>query len=165
MRRAQHVQEVDAGRRKFLEIGGGATLLGLLAAAGLLGPGRAGAAEWNKAAFDARTMKDALAALGVESPGDGKDIEVTAPEIAENGAVVPITATSKIPDTESISFLIEKNPNMLAAQFNLTPVSIPTVTTRVKLAGTSNVTVLVKAGGKYYASTKEIKVTLGGCGG
>ncbi len=164
MRRAQHGEDVDTGRRKFLEIGGGATLLGLLAAAGLLGPGRA-AADWNKTAFDAKTMKDALAALGADAPGEGKDIVVTAPEIAENGAVVPITATSNLPDTESISILIEKNPNMLAAQFNLTPASVPTVTTRVKLASTSNVTVLVKAGGKFYASTKEIKVTLGGCGG
>jgi sulfur-oxidizing protein SoxY len=157
--------EIDGGRRKFLEIGGGATLLGLLAAAGLLGPREAGAAEWNKAAFDARSMKDALSALGASAPGDGKDIVVTAPEIAENGAVVPITATSNLPGTESIAFLIEKNPNTLAATFNLTPASIPTVTTRVKLASTSNVTVLVKAGGKYYAATKEIKVTLGGCGG
>lgn len=165
MRRAQHVEEVDTGRRKFLEVGGGATLLGLLAAAGLLGPGRAWAEEWNKAAFDAKTMKDVLAALGAEAPAEARDIVVTAPEIAENGAVVPITATSNLADTESISFLIEKNPNTLAAKFNLTPASIPTVTTRVKLAGTSNVTVLVKAGGKFYASTKEIKVTLGGCGG
>jgi sulfur-oxidizing protein SoxY len=165
MRRGQDVEDVDSGRRRFLELGGGATLLGVLAAAGLLGPRGARAAEWNKAAFDARTMKDALAALGAEAPAEGKDVVVTAPEIAENGAVVPITATSNLPDTESISFLIEKNPNMLAAQFTLTPASVPTVTTRVKLAGTSNVTVLVKAGGKFYASTKEIKVTLGGCGG
>ncbi len=165
MSRAQHeAAEVDSGRRRFLEIGGGATLLGLMAAWGLL-PGRADAAEWNKNAFDARSMKDAMAALGADAPADGKDIVVTAPEIAENGAVVPITATSNIPGTESIAVLIEKNPNMLAAHFKLTPASIPTVTTRVKLAGTSNVTVLVKAGGKFYASTKEIKVTLGGCGG
>lgn len=165
MRRTQREQEVDAGRRKFLELGGGAALLGALAAAGLLGPRAAGAAEWNKAAFDARSMKDALAALGASAPAEGKDIVVIAPEIAENGAVVPITATSNLPDTESIAFLIEKNPNMLAARFTLTPASIPTVTTRVKLASTSNVTVLVKAGGKFYAATKEIKVTLGGCGG
>lgn len=158
------VEQVDGSRRRFLELGGGAALLGVLAAAGLL-PGRAGAAEATQAAFDAKTMKDALAALGAEAPAEGKDIVVTAPEIAENGAVVPITATSNLPETESIAFLVEKNPNMLAAQFTLTAASVPTVTTRVKLAGTSNVTVLVKAGGKFYASTKEIKVTLGGCGG
>lgn len=157
------VEQVDESRRRFLELGGGAALLGVLAAAGLL-PGRA-SAEWNKAAFDARSMKEALAALGAEAPGEGKDIVVTAPEIAENGAVVPISATSNLPDTESIAFLVEKNPNMLAAQFMLTAASVPTVTTRVKLASTSNVTVLVRAGGKFYAATKEIKVTLGGCGG
>jgi sulfur-oxidizing protein SoxY len=164
MSRAQRLEDVNTGRRRFLELGGGLTLLGVLGAWGLL-PGRADAGEWNKAAFDARSMKDTLAALGADAPGEGKDIVVTAPEIAENGAVVPITATSNIPGTESIAFLIEKNPNMLAARFTLTPASVPTVTTRVKLASTSNVTVLVKAGGKFYASTKEIKVTLGGCGG
>lgn len=157
--------DVDTGRRKFLEASGGATLLGLLVAAGILKPGFARAAEWNKAAFEAKSMKETLEALGAGAPADGKDIVVTAPDIAENGAVVPITATSNLPNTESISFLVENNPSLLAASFALSEASLPVVSTRVKMARTSNVSVLVKAGGKFYVATKEIKVTLGGCGG
>lgn len=160
-------EAVDQGRRDLLKAGGGATLLGLLASAGVLGPRWAHAADagWNKAAFDAKTMRDAFAALGAGTPADAKDIVVTAPDIAENGAVVPITATSNLPGTESISFLVENNPNMLAASFLLPGGTAPVVSTRVKMARTSNVSVLVKAGGKFYVATKEIKVTLGGCGG
>lgn len=161
----RQAEQVDTGRRKFLEASGGATLLGLLVAAGILKPSWASAAEWNKAAFEARSMKEALDALGVGTPAEGKDIVVIAPDIAENGAVVPIAATSNLPKTESIAFLVENNPNMLAASFLLSAESVPAVTTRVKLARTSNVSVLVKADGKFYVATKEIKVTLGGCGG
>ena len=157
--------QVDTGRRKFLEASGGATLFGLLVAAGILKPGWAGAAEWNKSAFEAKSMKEALAALGAGTPAEGKDIVVTAPDIAENGAVVPITATSNLPRTESIAFLVENNPNLLAASFLLSEGSVPVVSTRVKMARTSNVSVLVKADGKFHVATKEIKVTLGGCGG
>lgn len=159
---------VDQGRRDVLKVGGGATLLGLLAAAGILRPGSGRAAEatgWNKAAFEARSMKDALAALGAGAPADTKDVAVTAPDIAENGAVVPITAASNLPRTEAIAFLVENNPNMLAASFLLAEGTAPVVSTRVKLARTSNVSVLVKADGKFYVASKEIKVTLGGCGG
>jgi sulfur-oxidizing protein SoxY len=156
---------VDEGRRSVLKAGAGATLLGVLAAAGILRPGRARAAEWNKAAFEAKTMGDALAALGASAPAQATDVAVTAPDIAENGAVVPITATSRLPKTESIAFLVENNPNMLAASFLLPEGTAPVVSTRVKLARTSNVSVLVKADGKFYVATKEIKVTLGGCGG
>ncbi|GAO01183.1 thiosulfate oxidation carrier protein SoxY [Anaeromyxobacter sp. PSR-1] len=161
----REVEQAGIGRRRFLETTGGATLLGMLVAAGILKPSWGRAADWNKAAFEARTMKEALDALGAGAPADSKDIAVTAPDIAENGAVVPITATSNLPDTESIAFLVEANPNMLAASFLLTPASLPVVSTRVKMARTSNVSVLVKAGGRFYVATKEIKVTLGGCGG
>ncbi len=156
-------ENVDAGRRKFIQ--GGATVLGLLVAARLLKPGGARAAEWNRSAFEAKSMKETLDALGAGTPAESKDIVVTAPDIAENGAVVPITATSNLPKTESIAFLVENNPNMLAASFLLPEGTLPVVSTRVKMARTSNVSVLVKADGKFYVSTKEIKVTLGGCGG
>jgi sulfur-oxidizing protein SoxY len=158
-------EKVDGGRRKFLELGGGATLLGMLVAAGILRPAWARAAEWNRSAFEARSMKDALDALGAGTPAAGTEIVVTAPDIAENGAVVPIGATSNLPNTESIAFLVENNPNMLAASFVLAEGALPAVSTRVKLARTSNVSVLVRSEGKFYVATKEIKVTLGGCGG
>jgi sulfur-oxidizing protein SoxY len=157
-------EQVDVSRRKFLEVSGGATLIGALVAAGILKPSFA-RAEWNKAAFEAKTLDDTLKALGAAAPGDGKDIVITAPDIAENGAVVPIGATSNLPNTESIAFLVENNPNMLAATFLIPAGTVPNVSTRVKMARTSNVSVLVKADGKFYQATKEIKVTLGGCGG
>ena len=87
------------------------------------------------------------------------------PDIAENGAVVPVGITSNIPKTESIAILIEKNPNMLAAVFDIPQGTEPSVSTRVKMAQTSNVYALVKADGRYHVTSKEIKVTLGGCGG
>jgi sulfur-oxidizing protein SoxY len=87
------------------------------------------------------------------------------PDIAENGAVVPIGITSNIPKTESIAILVEKNPNMVAAVFDIPPGTEPSVTTRVKMGQSSNIYALVKADGKYYVAAKDVKVTLGGCGG
>jgi len=152
-------------RRNVLRAGGGASLFTLLAAAGLLRPGSAQAAEWNQKAYAAKNIKDALDALGAGNPASSNDIVMTAPEIAENGAVVPVAALSKIPGTESIAFLIAKNPTALAANFDIPSGTEASVSTRVKLAQTSDVHVLVKAQGKYYMTKKEIKVTIGGCGG
>ncbi|SRR6266545_153513 len=152
-------------RRDVLKTGSGAGLLALLAAAGWL-PGEAAAQAWNKAAFEAKTMDEALKAIGGAAPAQSKDIAfVSTPDIAENGAVVPIGVTSSIPKTESIAILIEKNPSMLTANFDIPAGTDPAITTRVKMAQTSNVYALVKADGKYYVASKEIKVTLGGCGG
>ena len=142
------------------------TLLGLLAGAGWLAPGEAAAQAWNKAAFEAKTMDEAVKAMGGAAPAQSKDIAfVSTPDIAENGAVVPVGVTSAIPKTESIAILIEKNPNMLAASFDIPAGTDPSVSTRVKMGQSSNVYALVKADGKYYVAAKEIKVTLGGCGG
>jgi sulfur-oxidizing protein SoxY len=153
-------------RREVLKSGGGATLLALLAAAGWLAPGGARAEAWNKAAFETKTLDETMKALGGGAPAPSKDIAfVSTPDIAENGAVVPIGVASAIPKTESIAILIEKNPNMLAASFDIPSGTDPAISTRVKMAQTSNVHALVKADGKYYIATKEIKVTLGGCGG
>jgi sulfur-oxidizing protein SoxY len=153
-------------RREALKTGGGATLFALLAAAGWLAPGSARAQAWNKTAFDAKTLDETLKALGSGPPAQSKDIAfVSTPDIAENGAVVPIGIASAIPKTESIAILVEKNPNMLAASFDIPPGTDPSISTRVKMAQSSNVHALVKADGKYYVATKEIKVTLGGCGG
>ena len=153
-------------RREWMKSGGGVTLLTLLAAAGWLKPEDALAQAWNKAAFEAKTMDEALKALGAGAPAASKDITfVSTPDIAENGAVVPIGIASAIPKTEAIAILIEKNPSTLTANFDIPPGTDPAISTRVKMAQTSNVYALVRADGKYYVASKEIKVTLGGCGG
>jgi sulfur-oxidizing protein SoxY len=158
---------MNSRRRNLLQTGGGMTLLTMLAAAGWLQPRTAQAADaWNAAAFDTKSMDATMKALGGGSPVPSKDITfVQTPDIAENGAVVPIGVASAIPKTESIAILIEKNPNMLAASFDIPPGTDPSITTRVKMGQSSNVFALVKADGKYYVASKEIKVTLGGCGG
>ena len=157
---------MDGRRRDVLKTGGGATLLALLAAAGWLKPADAEAQAWNKAAFETRTMDETMKALGGGAPAQSKDVTfVSTPDIAENGAVVPIGVASAIPKTEAIAILVEKNPNMLAALFEIPPGTDPAISTRVKMGQTSNVYALVKADGKYYVASKEIKVTLGGCGG
>jgi sulfur-oxidizing protein SoxY len=153
--------EHQASRRGFLRRGG---LLALAVSAATLLPRMAHAA-WNKTAFGAKTLNDAYKALGVDSPAESADVQVIASDIAENGAVVPVEAISKIPNTTQISFLIDKNPTALTAQFDLGPDTLPQVSTRLKMAQTSRVIALVKADGKFYTASKEIKVTLGGCGG
>lgn len=151
----------QASRRGFLRLTG---LLGFAVSALALAP-RLAFAAWNKAAFETKSLADAYKALGVESPTASGDIRINASDIAENGAVVPVEVISKIPNTTQISVLIEKNPTTLTAQFDLGPDMLPEISTRVKMAETSNIIALVKADGKFYAATKEIKVTLGGCGG
>ena len=145
-------------RRQALKAGSVGTLLTLVAAAGWLKPGAVTAEEWNKG--------ETLKALGGSTPSPSKDIVFfSTPDIAENGAVVPIGIRSSVPKTESIAILIEKNPNMLAAVFDIPPGTDPSLSTRIKMGQTSDVYALVKADGKYYVTSKEIKVTLGGCGG
>ena len=157
---------MNADRRQVLKTSGGATLLALLAAAGWVPSAWADAPGWNKADFDAHTMDDTLKALGAGKPAASGDIAFfSTPDIAENGGVVPIGVNSKLPNTESIAILVEKNPFTLAAMFDFPAGTEPTISTRIKMRETSNVHALVKAGGKYYVTSKEIKVTLGGCGG
>lgn len=151
-------------RRTVLKSGSGAALLAMLAAAGVINPGMA-LADWNKAAFDAKSMADTLKALGAASPVDSKDVQVNAPDIAENGAVVPVGVSSTLPNVTMVAILVDKNPNALAATFTLPEGTEASVNTRVKMGQTSNVYALVKADGKFYMATKEVKVTLGGCGG
>jgi sulfur-oxidizing protein SoxY len=158
---------MNNGRRKMLQGTGGAALLGLAMMAGLFKASVARAAEaWNKVAFEVKTLNEAVKAMGGAPPTESKDILMTSPDIAENGAVVPVTIASKIPNTESIAILVEKNPNILAAKFDFPQGTEPWVNTRVKMAQTSNVFAVVKASdGKFYYASKEVKVTLGGCGG
>jgi len=134
-------------------------------AAALLLPVRALAAGWNKDAFQSRTAADALKSLGAASSADSKDIVIEAPQIAENGAVVPIEVTSNLPNTKSIAVLIEKNPFPLVGQFEFSEGALPYVKVNAKVGESSFVRVVAEAGGKHYAATREIKVTIGGCGG
>lgn len=143
-------------------MGGSLGLLGVLAAVGLVQSGSAWAARSNRA-FEAVTMDEALDALGVVIPESSVAIELTAPEIAENGAIVPITVISSLPRTSQIAILVEKNPSMLVANFLIPEGTEGNITTRIKMAQTSSVIVLVKADGRFYRASKEVKVTAGGC--
>jgi len=139
-------------------------ILGALLA-GLLKPLAALAATWNKDAFGAKSAPDALKSLGASGATPSKDVLIEAPQIAENGAVVPIEISSNIPGTTSISVLIEKNPFPLAGTFEFREGALPFVKLNVKMGETSDVRVVAEAGGRRYTATKEIKVTIGGCGG
>jgi sulfur-oxidizing protein SoxY len=139
-------------------------MLGALLA-GLLKPLAALAATWNKDAFGAKTTADALKGLGAAGASPSADILIEAPQIAENGAVVPIEVSSRLPGTTSIAVLVEKNPFPLAGLFEFKEGALPFVRVNAKMGETSDVRVVVEAGGRRYVATKEIKVTIGGCGG
>ena len=158
-------QRYNDMRRNVLKASGGATVMALAAAAGLVKSGDLFADDWNKAAFDTKSLQETVKALGGASAAESKDIAITSPDIAENGAVVPVSVASKLGKTESIAILVEKNPNALSASFDIPGGTEPFVSTRVKMGQTSNVYALVKADGKFFYATNEIKVTLGGCGG
>jgi len=155
---------MDVLRRSFLKLTAGAGVLMAAAAAGLVKSGQTWAATWNKSGFESKAAADALKSLGASNLIDSKDIAITAPDIAENGAVVPVAVTSKIPNTQSISILAEKNPFPLAATFDLSGGSESYVSTRIKMGQTSNVRAVIRADGKFYTAIKEVKVTIGGCG-
>jgi len=153
-------------RRTLLRSGAGAAVCTALVAAGWFKPATAVAEAWNKDAFDSHALADARKALGAVEAAQSAEIAfVQTPEIAENGAVVPVGIVSSLPGTDAIAVLIEKNPNPLAAVFDIPSGTEPAISTRIKMAQTSNILALVRAGGKYYVASKEIKVTLGGCGG
>ncbi len=150
-------------RRSVIKVGGAAVLLAAFGTA-LLKPRRAFAA-WNKGAFEAKSVLDAMRALGMANAEDTKAIEIRAPDIAENGAVVPIDITSNIPGTTAISVFIEKNPFPYTGTFDFSQGAVPYVHLRVKIGESSPVRVVATAGGKHYTTVKEVKVTIGGCGG
>jgi sulfur-oxidizing protein SoxY len=151
-------------RRSILKGAGAASLVSVAVAAGVLKPGTVYAAAWNKAAFEAKDMAGALAGVGGTGSESGQ-ITVKAPDIAENGAVVPVEIISAIPGTERIVIIAEKNGFPLVADFGLANGAEGYVSTRIKMGTTSNVRAIVKAGGKTYTAAKEVKVTIGGCGG
>jgi sulfur-oxidizing protein SoxY len=136
----------------------------LLASAGLL-PATAQAA-WVQAAFEAKSVAEALKALGLSAPVESKDVTLTGPDIAENGAVVPVGAATALAGAKRLAILVEKNPSPLAAVFDLGEGVEANIGTRVKMGQSSNVlAVAVMGDGKVLFAQKEIKVTLGGCGG
>ncbi len=145
-------------RRKFLH-----TALGV-AASILVVPLKVFAARPQEA-FGADKYDDVMNSLFNSTKTDRSHVTIKAPDIAENGAVVPITVKADLAGVESVSIIVPNNPNPLAASFELTPSSGGMVSTRIKMAETSDVHAVVKAGGKLYSASKEVKVTIGGCGG
>ncbi len=149
-------------RREMLERS--ATVAGLLATAGLLPT--AAQAAWSQAAFEAKTLAEAARALGGAAPVESKDITVSGPDIAENGAVVPVGCATTLPGVKRMLVLVEKNPNVLAAVFDVSDAIDANFNTRVKMGQSSNVMAVAMMGdGRVLFAQKEIKVTLGGCGG
>ena len=141
-----------------------AALIGLMAASGLL-PSAAQAA-WNQGAFEAKSLAEVAKALGAGAPVESKDVTITGPDIAENGAVVPVGAATTLPGVKRLLLLVEKNPSALAAIFDVSDAVDANFNTRVKMGQTSNViAVAVTGDNKVFFAQKEIKVTLGGCGG
>lgn len=155
-------------RRQTLQVAGGAGLYAALGAIGLVSSGvvSAQAADARAgAAFQAKTLPDALRAIGATEPADSRDIVIDAPDVAENGAVVPISIRSNLPGTETIALLVEKNPQPLASLYEVLPGLEPEIGNRIKMNETSDVYVVVRAGGRYYMARREVKVILGGCTG
>lgn len=148
-------------RRSVIRAGGALGLAAVFGATLL----KAAHAARNEGAFEAKSAVDAMRALGMANAEESKDIVIRAPDIAENGAVVPIDITSNIPGTTSISVFIEKNPFPYTGSFDVSSGAVPFVHLRAKMGETSPVRVVVAAGGKHYTTAKEVKVTIGGCGG
>lgn len=155
---------MNALRRNVLKGAAGAGTVAVAVAAGLLKPTQA-MADWNAAAFGAKNVGDAMKGLGVAAPADSKDIAIKAPDIAENGAVVPVEVTSSIAGTTRIDLIAEKNGTPLVGSYTLSGGTQGFISTRIKMGQTSLVRAVVTAGGKTYTAAKEVKVTIGGCGG
>ena len=144
-----------------------AHVAGLLAAAGWLpGLAQAQASAWNTAAFDAKTMAELMKALGAGAPAESKDVTITGPDIAENGAVVQVGASTSLAGCKRLLINVEKNPSMLSAMFDVSEAVEPSFVTRVKMGQSSNVYAVAQMNdGRVLFAVKEVKVTLGGCGG
>ena len=155
---------IDPSRRTILKRAGAFGVLAMGLVSGLVKSSNAMAAQWNSAGFESKAMADALKALGAGKPVESGDIVIIAPEIAENGAVVPVAVTSRIPNTQQISIIAEKNPRPLMATFDVSNGGEGYVSTRIKMGETSNVWAVVKADGNFFAAKKQVKITVGGCG-
>ena len=152
-------------RREFVRKSSGAVALGLVASAGLMPAVASAQTAWNKAAFESKSLADAIKAMGGTTATESKEITLSAPEIAENGNVVRLGAQSAMAGTTWLGLMVEKNPAALTAGFDIYPGTDANVSTNVKMGQTSNVYALAKVGDKFFYAVKEVKVTLGGCGG
>ena len=156
----------SATRRLILQGIGSVAILGLTGVSFGSAPAFAAANDkYPEQAFKQKSDADAIKAL-YGKPHEASDkVKLDAPEIAENGGVVPISVSTTLPDVTSISFFVSENPNALAASYQIPPGTLPNVANRLKMAKTCNVIAIVESGGKLYSATKEVKVTVGGCGG
>ena len=158
--------EFSAMRRLILKGTGLVALIGLGAVPFSASPVLAAANDkYPEDAFKQTSEADATKALYGKTAEPSDKVKMDAPEIAENGAVIPIAVTTTLSDVTSISFLVSENPIALVASYRIPAGTVPGVANRIKMAKTSNVTCIVEAGGKLYSATKEVKVTVGGCGG
>jgi len=154
---------MDSLRRDMIRAGG---LLAALAAAGVAGAAEgSGLSVSGRAAFEAKTVADALKALGAGAILDSADLQLLVPEIAEDGAAVPVVIRSQIAATHDIHLLVDKNPFSLAASFSFPEGTEASVSTRIKMNETSDVVALAVAAGRFYLVRRPVKVTIGGCGG
>jgi sulfur-oxidizing protein SoxY len=149
---------LDTKRRAFLGVMMTASVSILLL------PMKAVAAIWNKAAFEAIRINQAQKDLGVSDELPSQEIEIVAPDRAENGAIVQVEIKSRIPQTEAIAIFVDKNPTALIGNYMFTNGTLPQIITRIKMAETSDIKIVVKAGDKYYSNTKNVVVLENGCG-
>jgi sulfur-oxidizing protein SoxY len=155
-----------ATRRLILKGAASVALVGLGNLPFSLAPAFAAANDkYPEDAFKQKSDADAIKSLYGKTAEPSDKVKLDAPEIAENGAVVPISVSSTLEDVTSISILVAENPNALAASYRIPAGTLPSVANRLKMAKTTNVIAIVEAGGKLYSATKEVKVTVGGCGG
>lgn len=151
------MQPLNSKRRQFLG------LISATLATALLLPLRAIAAVWNKAAFEAEKLDEATKNLAINGEIPSNDIEIIAPTRAENGAIVQVEVTSRIPNTEAIAVFVEKNPTALIGNFMFTNGALPQIVTRIKMAETSDIKIIVKAGSQYFTASKNVIVLESGC--
>ena len=151
-------------RRSFLRFVCSVAALAVAGAVGLLRSAESWAANWNKAGFESKALADVLKSLGAANPAESGEIVITAPDIAENSALVPVAVTSRIPNTQQISIVAEKNPFPLAATFEMANGAEGYVRTDLKMGQTSDLWAVVKADGRFYVARTEVKITIGGCG-
>ena len=156
----------SATRRVILKGAGAVALVGLGNIPFSLAPAFAAANDkYPEDAFKAKSEADAIKSLYGKTAEASDKVKLDAPEIAENGSVVPVSVSTTLADVTSIAFLVSENPNALVASYRIPAGTVPSVANRIKMAKTSNVVAIVEAGGKLYSATKEVKVTVGGCGG
>jgi sulfur-oxidizing protein SoxY len=158
---ATHIA-AKTGRRRIL---GQVLAVAAWVVSGVTAPLRVWAAGRNEAAFESKTLEDALAAAGVAQAEESGDIVLRAPDIAENSALVHVEIESRLPGTESILVFAEKNPQPFIAEFDILPGLEPFVAVRIKMAESAHLRVVVRAAGRTYYARRETKVTIGGCAG